>query len=70
MTHSVINITCRHCNKNLNGVLYDLINIEKDYAITCPSCNNQTFFKKLAAIIDSEIPEDAIEIKYVAKINT
>ncbi len=70
MTHSVINITCRNCNKGLKGVLYDLLNVEKDYAITCPSCRNQTFFNGLAAIVDSEIPKDAIEIKYVAKINT
>jgi len=70
MTNSVVNITCDHCSKILNGILYDLFNVEKEYAITCVSCNNQTFFKGKAAIVNGEIPKDAIEIKYVAKINT
>jgi len=70
MTHSVINITCKQCNESLNGVLHDLFNTEKEYAITCPSCNKETFFNGKAAIVDSKIPEDAIEIKYVARINT
>ena len=68
MTHSVTNIICRHCNENFSGVLYDLFNVEKEYGVTCPKCNDQTIFKGPAAIVNAEIPKVAVEIMYVANI--
>ena len=65
MTHSVIDVTCNYCSNTFTGVLYDLLHISKEYAATCPSCNKQTFIKDRAAIIDTPVPDDAVEILYV-----
>ncbi len=65
MTDSVINITCDKCQTKFIGVLHDLLNVSKEYAATCPNCSNQTFIKDRAAIINTAIPDDAVEIMYV-----
>ena len=70
MTHTTISIVCDNCNKNLNGVLYDLFNIEKYYSITCLKCDNKNIFKGKAGIVDAEIASDAIKIMYVANITS
>lgn len=68
MTHSVINIKCNDCNEKINGVLYDVFDLKKEYFIECQHCSKHTFFHGVAGIVDSEIPTDAVVIKYVAKL--
>ena len=65
MTHSVIEITCSDCNNKFTGVLKNLLNVSKEYAAVCPYCKGETFIKDRAAIVDSDIPDDAVEILYV-----
>ena len=67
MTHSVIEITCNECKTKFNGVLNDLFNVSKEYAAACPFCKKQSFFKGSAAIIDAEIPVNAVQIMYVTE---
>jgi len=67
MTHSIIDITCNSCSAKFTGVLHDLLNVSKEYAATCPSCNKQTFIKDRAAIINTAIPENAVKIMYVTE---
>lgn len=68
MTHSVTNITCTNCDEKFDGVLHDIFNVDKNYAAQCPKCNGMTIFYGVAGIIDSDIPLDAVDIKYVAKL--
>ena len=70
MTHSVTEITCDKCNTKFSGVLNDIFNISKEYAATCPNCSKQTSFIGGAAIIDSDIPKDAVKIMYVKNISS
>lgn len=70
MTHSVTEIICNKCNTKFNGVLNDLFNISKEYAATCPNCEKETFFIGGAAIIDADIPKDAVKIMYVKNISS
>lgn len=70
MTHSVMKITCNKCSAKFNGVLNDLFNISKEYAATCPKCEQQTFFMGGAAIIDADIPKDAVKTMYVKNISS
>ena len=34
----------------------------------CPKCKHHTFFYGVTGIVDSEIPENAVEIMYVAAL--
>jgi len=66
MTKSVCDISCDHCENKFSGVLSDLFDVSKTYAAECPNCSKQTFFNGVCAIIDGDIPKDAVAIKYVA----
>lgn len=68
MTHSLSEITCGKCKSQFTGVLQDVFNIEKQYAATCPSCTEEVFFNPGVGIIGTEIPNNAVPIKYVAKL--
>lgn len=68
MTQSQIKITCTHCTGNFSGVLNDLFDVSKTYAAQCPECNEQTFFCGESALVDVDIPENAVTIKYVAAL--
>jgi hypothetical protein len=68
MTKSVAEIACRECTQTFTGVLNDLFDVSKEYAATCPSCKCEIFFNPGAAFIDVDIPQDAVIVKYVAKL--
>lgn len=68
MSHSVTEITCGKCNERFSGVLNDLFNVSKEYAATCPKYGNENFFAGGGAFVDTKIPENAVQIKYVAKL--
>ena len=68
MSHSVTNITCSDCNEKFDGVLNDIFDVEKSYVAQCPKCNGLTIFYGVTGIIDPDIPQDAVDIKYVAKL--
>ncbi|MCU8478814.1 hypothetical protein L9W73_16435 [Vibrio aestuarianus] len=68
MTHVVTKITCTDCKKTFSGVLHELFDVSSSYGAECPKCNGMTFFYGVSEFVDTEIPEDAVEVKYVAKL--
>lgn len=68
MSYSVIKFKCNQCNEEHCGVLYDIYYPEKQYFAECPVCKNHTFFYGVTGIIDSEIPDNAVNIMNVARL--
>ena len=64
MTNSATEIICNKCSHTFTGVLSDLFDVSRKYAGTCPSCKSETFFNPGATVIDTDIPNDAVTIKY------
>lgn len=69
MTHSTTDITCSSCNNKYHGVLDGVFNNSSEYAATCPDCSKQTFLINQTGIIDSQVPNGAVIILPVKKIN-
>lgn len=69
MTHSTTEITCKNCGNRYYGVLNGLFNVSNEYSATCPDCNENTFFIGKTCVVDEPIPDGAIQIMYVKKIN-
>ncbi len=68
MSHSVTNLECSKCDEKYSGILHDIFHPEKQYFSECPKCKKYTFFYGVTSIVDSDIPENAVEIKFVAKL--
>jgi hypothetical protein len=68
MSHSVTNLECNKCNEKYSGILHGIFRPEKQYFSECPKCTKHTFFYGVTDIVDSEIPGNAVEIKFVAKL--
>ena len=68
MTHVVTEVVCTDCKHQFSGVLYELFNVSESYSAQCPKCDEITFFYGVSDFIDTKIPEEAVEIKYVAKL--
>ena len=68
MSHSVADLKCSACNEKYNGVLQAIFQPEKQYFSECPKCKHHTFFYGVTGIVDSEIPKNSVDIKYVAAL--
>ncbi|NAZ55662.1 hypothetical protein GL177_20400 [Vibrio toranzoniae] len=67
MTCTSTKIKCTDCQEDFFGVLHDLFDVSNSYSAECPRCKSVNFFYGVAAFV-GDIPVDAVEIKYVAKL--
>ena len=70
MTHSVTDIVCNKCTFKFFGVLNGVFNISKEYVVVCPSCSEEIFFNPGIAIMDSDIPGGAVNVRCASDIKT
>lgn len=68
MSHTVTEHECNKCNEKYNGALDDILLPERQYYVECPKCENHTFFYGVSSLVNLEVPDDAVKIKYVAKL--
>lgn len=61
MTHTALKITCVFCENRFNGVAHQLINITKEYEVTCPQCGKLNVISGLCGFVDAA-PSDAVEV--------
>lgn len=61
MAHTALNITCTFCDHQFNGVVHQLVNITKEYEVTCPQCDKLNVIYGLCGFIDF-IPSDAVKV--------
>lgn len=69
MTHSIIDVQCKHCDSKYHGILKSIFQSNGEYATTCKDCKKQNFIKwgAYAAAVNLEVPEGAVPV-YPVKV--